>query len=145
AADCGMMGYGKADQKSAGIQLRQRSRAFVFADSDAPDSALLLVVAELPLVFDSVRQEVLRRLAASYGTRYTDANTMITCTHTHCGPGGYSHHTLYNVTTGGFHPKTFEAIVNGIVESVAFAHADVAPARLVLAFGELRDASINRS
>jgi neutral ceramidase len=145
AADCGMMGYGKADQKSAGIHLRQRSRAFVFADSDAPDSRLLLVVAELPLVFDSVRQEVLRRLAASYGARYTDANTMITCTHTHCGPGGYSHHTLYNVTTGGFHPKTFEAIVDGIVESVAFAHADVAPARLALAFGELRDASINRS
>src|SRR5438045_9797777 len=94
AADCGMMGYGKADQKSAGIHLRLRSRAFVVADAAAPQAPFLLVVAELPLVFDSVRQEVLRRLAAEYGTRYTDANTMITCTHTHCGPAGYSHHTM---------------------------------------------------
>ncbi len=145
AADCAMMGYGKADQKSAGIHLRLRSRAFVFAAADAPDAPFLLVVAELPLVFDSVRQEVLRRLAAEYGPRYTDANTMITCTHTHCGPGGYSHHTLYNLTTGGFHPKTFGAIVDGIVESASSAHADLAPARLALAFGELRDASVNRS
>lgn len=144
-ADCGMMGYGKADQKSAGIHLRLRSRAFVFAESDEPDAPVLLVVAELPLVFDSVRQAVLGRLAELYGTRYTDANTMITCTHTHCGPGGYSHHTLYNITTGGFHPKTFAAIVDGIVESVQLAHADIAPATLALAFGELRDASVNRS
>lgn len=145
SAECGMMGYGKADQKSAGIHLRLRSRAFVFATDDAPDAPFLLVVAELPLVFDSVRQEVLRRLAERYGTRYNDANTMITCTHTHCGPGGYSHHTLYNITTGGFHPKTFAAIVDGLVESIDYAHADIAPARLALAFGELHDASVNRS
>lgn len=145
AADCGMMGYGKADQRSAGIHLRLRSRAFVFADTAAPDEPVLLVVAELPLVFDSVRQEVLRRLAVEYGDRYTDRNTMLTCTHTHGGPGGYSHHRLYNFTTGGFHPKTFAAIVDGIVESVAYAHADLGPARLTLAFGALYDASINRS
>ncbi len=146
AAGCGMMGYGKADQKSAGIHLRQRARAFVFADADDPaPPPVLIVVAELPLVFDSVRQEVLRRLAAIFGDRFTDANMMITCTHTHCGPGGYSHHTLYNVTTGGFHPKTFGAIVDGIIESIEAAVADLAPARLALATGELGDASVNRS
>jgi neutral ceramidase len=144
AADCGMMGYGKADQKSAGIHLRLRSRAFVFASS--PDGPrILLVVAELPLVFDSVWQEVLRRLSARFGDRYTDVNTMLTGTHTHCGPGGYSHHTLYNMTTGGFHHRTFGAIVDGIVESITHADGDVAPARLALAFGELHDASVNRS
>src|SRR5438445_13733709 len=85
AADCAMMGYGKADQKSAGIHLRLRSRAFVFADADTPDAApLLLVVAALPLVVDSVRQDVLRRLADDCGPRYLDANTMTHCPHTHC-------------------------------------------------------------
>ncbi|MFN2561324.1 MAG: neutral/alkaline non-lysosomal ceramidase N-terminal domain-containing protein, partial [Jatrophihabitans sp.] len=44
AADCGMMGYGKADQKTAGIHLRQRSRAFVFADADAPREPPILLV-----------------------------------------------------------------------------------------------------
>ncbi len=142
AADCGMMGYGKADQRSAGVHLRLRARAFVFC---ADYARLLLVVAELPLIFDSVRQEVLRRLAAAYGDTYTDVNTMLTCTHTHCGPGGYSHHALYNATTNGFHPATFAAIVDGIVEAVGHAHADVAPASLSLAVGELHDASTNRS
>ncbi|MDT4919801.1 MAG: neutral ceramidase, partial [Pseudonocardiales bacterium] len=75
----------------------------------------------------------------------TEANTMLTCTHTHCGPGGYSHHFTYNATTGGFRPKTFAAIVDGIVESVEAADADFAPADLALAFGELHDASVNRS
>jgi neutral ceramidase len=142
AAGCGMMGYGKADQKSAGIHLRLRARAFVFATDSA---RVLLVVAELPLIFDSVRQEVLRRLAERYGALYSEVNTMLTCTHTHCGPGGYSHHALYNMTTGGFHPRTFGAIVDGIVEAAERAHADVAPAELTLAVGELADASTNRS
>src|SRR5581483_438143 len=46
---------------------------------------------------------------------------------------------------GGFHPKTFEAVVAGIVESVQRAHDDLAPAQLALAVGQLRDASVNRS
>lgn len=29
AADCGMLGYGKSDQRTAGIHQRLRSRAFV--------------------------------------------------------------------------------------------------------------------
>lgn len=32
AADCGMLGYGKSDQRTAGIHQRLRSRAFVFRD-----------------------------------------------------------------------------------------------------------------
>ena len=40
---------------------------------------------------------------------------------------------------------TFAAIVDGIVEAIARAHADLAPADLRLAHGELHDASINRS
>jgi neutral ceramidase len=144
AAECGLLGYGKADQRSAGIHLRLRSRAFVLATS-ADGPRLLLVVAELPLVFDSISRAVLARLAIRFGDRYTEANTMLTCTHTHCGPGGYSHHFTYNATTGGFRPKTFAAIVDGIVESVEAADADLAPTELSLAFGEVHDASVNRS
>ncbi len=92
-----------------------------------------------------MHQAVLRRLAETYGDRYTAANTMITATHTHCAPGGYSHHLLYNSNTKGFRPKTFGALVDGIVEAVAAAHADLAPSALSLAHGELHDASVNRS
>jgi neutral ceramidase len=93
----------------------------------------------------SVTDEVLSRLGSRFGDRYVDANTLITTTHTHAGPGGYCGHLLYNLTTNGFHPKTFEAIVAGIVESVERADADVADSEVSLAHGELRDASANRS
>jgi neutral ceramidase len=141
-AGVGMLGYGKAGQRTAGIHTRLRSRAFVIAQGD---SRVLLIVNDLPLVFDSIHREVLRRLAAQHGDHYTERNVMITATHTHCGPGGYSHHLLYNTTTNGFRRKTFEAIVDGITEAVRRAHDDLAPAELSLVHGELWDASVNRS
>jgi len=145
-AGVGMLGYGKADQRTEGIYTRLRARAFVIAEP-GPDatSRVLLVIAELPLIFESIRRAVLDRLATRYGDTYTEANVMLTATHTHCGPGGYSHHLLYNTTTGGFRPATFAAIVDGMCEAVDRAHADVAPADLVLTQGELHDASANRS
>jgi neutral ceramidase len=144
AAECGMLGYGKADQQTAGIHTRQRSRAFVIAEPD-DGARVLIVVNDLPLVFDSVHQEVLRRLQDRFGDRYTAENVMITATHTHCAPGGYSHHLLYNSNTKGFRPRTFAALVDGIVEAVERAHSDVGPAQLYLSHGQLKDASVNRS
>ncbi len=141
-ADCGMLGYGKSEQRTAGIHLRLRARAFIFEDGA---QRVLLVVAELPLPMQSVTDEVLARLAATHGNRFTDENTVITTTHTHAGPGGYCGHLLYNLTTSGFHPATFEAIVAGIVESVTHAQADLADAEVVLAHGDLHDASANRA
>jgi neutral ceramidase len=146
AAECGMLGYGKVEQRTAGIHLRLRSRAFVFqAGPQEVNSRLLLVVAELPLPMQNVTDEVLRRLANSYGDTYRAQNTLITTTHTHSAPGGYCGHLLYNLSTSGFRPATFGAIVDGIVESVRSAHEDVAPAEVTLSHGELRDANINRS
>jgi neutral ceramidase len=143
-AGCGLLGYGKADQVSAGLHTRLRTRAFVFLDS-ATQQRVLLCVSDLPLMFESVHREVLSRLGQRFGDRYLDVNTMLTVTHTHCGPGGYSDHLLYNTTTHGFHPVTFEAIVSGIVEAVERADVDVAPASITLTSGELKDASVNRS
>ncbi|MGB8402810.1 MAG: neutral/alkaline non-lysosomal ceramidase N-terminal domain-containing protein, partial [Mycobacterium sp.] len=141
-AACGMLGYGKADQRTAGIHLRQRCRAFVIDDGD---TRVLLVVAEIPLPMQNVTDEVLRRLGSRFGTTYTEQNTLVTVTHTHSGPGGYCGHTLYNMTTNGFHPKTFGAIVDGIVDAVQYAHDDLAEAQLALIHGELHDANVNRS
>jgi neutral ceramidase len=143
-AGCGLLGYGKADQVSKGLHTRLRTRAFIVVDPTT-QQRLLLCVSDLPLMFDSVHREVLRRLAAEFGDVYTERNVMLTVTHTHCGPGGYSHHRLYNTTTHGFHPVTFGAIVDGIVEAVERAHADIAPATLTLAHGTLENASVNRS
>ena len=143
AAACGMLGYGRMRQQTNGIHTRLRSRAFVIADEDG--GRVLLSVNDLPMVVHSVWREVLDRLGERHGDTYTERNVMITATHTHCGPGGYSYHRLYNSNTHGFRPLTFAAIVDGIVEAAERAIADVGPATLTLAHGELRDASVNRS
>ncbi len=143
-AECGMLGYGKAYQRTKGLHTRLRSRAFVIAD-EASGRRLLLSINDLPMIFDSVHREVLARLARGYGGVYSDANVLITATHTHCGPGGYSHHRLYNSNTGGFRPQTFGAIVDGILEAVDRAHTDMKPSALTLGHAELHDASSNRS
>jgi neutral ceramidase len=137
-AEVGLLGYGLAEQQAEGLHTRLRARAFAFTQGGR---RLLLIVCDLPLVFSSVTQAVVARLPAAY----TEANVVITATHTHCGPGGYSHHAVYNGNSGGFRPQTFRAIVDGIVEAARRAVADLEPATLRLARGELHDASVNRA
>ncbi len=144
AAESGMMGYGSLTQNTTGIHQRQRSRAFVIVDR-ASSRRVVFVQADLAMVFSSVHKAVLQRLRQQYGDLYTRDNVMLTANHTHSGPGGHSHYTLYNVTTLGFHGATFTAIVDGITESVRRAHDDLGPATLSLGHGELTDASVNRS
>jgi neutral ceramidase len=142
AAEVGMLGYASLDQTSAGIHTRQWARSFVVADGA---QHVAFVSAEIDFVTQAVHQEVLRRLATRFGGRYTEANLVLTATHTHSGPGGFSHHLLYNLTTLGFEAKTFEAIVAGIVRSVAAADADLAPGTVKIAEGTLTGANVNRS
>ncbi|SDQ87918.1 neutral/alkaline ceramidase [Actinopolyspora saharensis] len=145
AAENGMMGYARIGQRTTGIHQRQRARAFVVAEHDRPDRRVAVVVVDAGMVFGCVREAVLKRLAERLGNRYTHRNLLLTATHTHAAPGGFSCHTLYNVTTVGFQPGTFEALVTGITAAIERADANLAPGRLGLARGELSGASVNRS
>ncbi|MEW1682336.1 neutral/alkaline ceramidase [Streptomyces sp. NPDC093594] len=143
-AEVGMMGYGRFDQQAAGLHTRLRARAFVVVE-EASGRRVLLIVADSPMIFESVHRAVLRRLKQAYGDLYTEQNVLITATHTHAGPGGYSHHLLYNTTTFGFHKATFEAVADGLFEAARNAHEDLAPSELLLSHGTLTGASVNRS
>ncbi|XXF79948.1 neutral/alkaline non-lysosomal ceramidase N-terminal domain-containing protein [Myxococcaceae bacterium GXIMD 01537] len=144
AAEIGMMGYAQLAQKTAGVHQRLRSRAFVIA-SPCNGKRAVFVSADAGQVFQGVKQQVMERLRATYGTLYTDENVLLSATHTHSGPGGFSHYALYNLTTLGYDAQGFEAIVDGIYQSIVRAHANLAPGGLRLASGDLLDASINRS
>ncbi|WP_017973340.1 neutral/alkaline ceramidase [Actinopolyspora halophila] len=144
-AENGMMGYARIGQRTTGIHQRQRARAFVVAEHDRPDRRVAVVVVDAATIFGCVREAVLARLSDRFGDRYTGRNLLLAATHTHATPGGFSCHTLYNVTTIGFQPGTFEALVTGTTEAVERADADLAPGRLGLARGELSGASVNRS
>jgi neutral ceramidase len=150
AAQVMMMGYVKPGQNTSGIHLRLRSRAFVVA-SPCNGQRAVFVSADLGMLFQSVQQAVMRKLHERYGDAlYTDANVLLSATHTHAGPGGYSSHSLYNHTflgipIIGFVPQNFDAIAEGIFQSIVRAHDNVAPGRILVATGELAGASSNRS
>ncbi|MDO5731291.1 neutral/alkaline non-lysosomal ceramidase N-terminal domain-containing protein [Corynebacterium sphenisci] len=139
----GMNGYAVPEQASSGLHQRQFARAFVFAD--AADRRLVHVTADMGLMFQSIQQEVLRRLAARYGALYHEGNVLIGASHTHVAPGGTSGHLLVDITTMGFRPVTFEATVAGIVSAIERAHADLAPGAIALTVGTVGDAGVNRS
>ncbi len=143
-AEAGMLGYADPSQVSAGLHQRQRVRAFVVVDRRT-GRRVVHVTADLPLMFQSVRDAVLARLKQRFGALYGERNVMLTVTHTHSGPGGYAHHHLYNITTYGFHERTFAAAVDGITSAVVRAHRDLAPSTLSLATTRLDNASAQRS
>jgi len=144
AAERGMMGYAMVDQQTAGIHFRLRSRAFVF-ESPANGKRAVFVSADLQGISQGVQQAVMEKLRAKYGSLYRDENVLISATHTHSGPGGFFTYALYNLTTFGFDRQNFNAISEGIFQSIVRAHDNVGPATAKLAEGDLLDASINRS
>lgn len=144
AAELGMMGYAMVDQKTAGIHMRLRARAFLI-ESPCNGKRLVYVSADLGQIFQSVKQGVVKRLVATYGDVYSDENVILSATHTHSGPGGYSHYALYNLTILGYDQQNYDAIVNGIFQAIVRAHNNAKPATIELAAGDVNDASMNRS
>jgi len=144
AAELGMMGYAQVGQKTAGIHTRLRSRAFVLA-SPCNGKRVAVVSADLGMIFQGVKQQVVERLQATYPGVYSDANVLLSGSHTHSGPGGFSHYALYNLTVLGYDRQNFDAIVNGIYQSIVRAHGNLAPGTIKIARGDLLGASINRS
>ncbi|MER0245659.1 neutral/alkaline ceramidase [Streptomyces sp. HSW2009] len=143
AAEVGMMGYARLDQRTSGIHTRQWARAFVLEQPGG--GRTVFVSTDVGMIMQGVHQEVLRRLGDRLGSRYTESNVVLTATHTHAGPGGHGHDVLYNLTTLGHQKKTYEAIVSGIVAAVVAADADRAPGTVKIATGELHGANVNRS
>ena len=146
----GMMGFADELQKTFEIDMPLFSRAFIIAKNiSQPISTdcTAIVVADIWSCTQEVKTEAIRRLNtnASLAGLYNVENVLITGTHTHSGPGGYSHYFLYNLTCGGFDQHNFDIIVNGIVLSILKAHNNLAPGRIYKNTGVVDDCGHNRS
>ena len=140
-----MWGFGRADQLTKGIHIRQRSRAFVIAQASDPEKRIVFVSVDLGSIEHHVTLAVIDELQSRYGAAYGLNNVIISATHTHAGPGGYWHSRLDNGFDGGFYPQHFEAIVEGITDSVVDAHNDLQSGEIFIGTGELTNAGANRS
>jgi neutral ceramidase len=151
AAEVGMMGYSMPYQKTEGIQMRLRSRAFVVASKDR-SKCVAVVSADLGQLFHAVKHEVVKKLQADTNLRdendnplFHDANVMLSATHTHSGPGGYSNYALYNLSVLGFDEDNFNCIVEGIYNSIVKGYGNLLPGKIFIKKGDLFDAAKNRS
>jgi neutral ceramidase len=145
AAEVGMMGMSSIEQKTEGIESRLFSRAFIIGDQET-NKRVVIVSADIWSCTIAVKSEVVNRLKKIYGAGlYTNENVLISGTHTHSGPGGYSHYALYNLAILGFDKQNFEAIVNGIFESIKRAHNNLSPGKIFINKGDIEDCGWNRS
>lgn len=127
-------GYTDFNQKGAGLLMRTRSRAFVISDGQ---KRVALVTVDIPLLSSGVHYEAIEKLKERFGDLYTEQNVVISATHTHSAPGAFFKTHLLNLFAGlGFSPANFNAIVNGIYESVVKAHNNLTPARIAYSSGE---------
>lgn len=145
AADVGMFGYARAGQTTAGIHTRLRARAFIIAERGDPADRVAFVVCDLGAMFHEIQQAVVANMQTAHGDLYRLDNVVLTATHTHSGPAGYSNYMAKTPLGGAMHRVHMDAIIDGITDALMQAHADLAPGYLVLGQGEVEDAGAQRS
>lgn len=143
AADVNMMGYANMEQIVSGVHFRLRARTFIVAEPQGKRVAF--VNLDACMASQIVTIKVLERLKARYGNLYTEQNVAISGIHTHAGPGGYLQYVVYIVTSLGFVRQSFDAVVNGIEQSIIQAHENLRPGSIFVNKGELLDAGVSRS
>nr|XP_003229437.2 PREDICTED: neutral ceramidase [Anolis carolinensis] len=144
-AEVPFMGYASMDQSGAGMISRQYCRAFIFADPNNSTQRVVFVTAEIGMISQRVRLAVMQQLKNRYGDLYGPDNVVLSGTHTHSGPGGYFQYTIYMISSRGFIKPSFNAIVNGILESIATAHENMVKGRVFINKGLVENTQINRS
>lgn len=144
------MGWENLFQVFSGLHMRQYARAFTIA-SPCNGQRVLMVSTDIGLMWPGVRFGVLQAIAADaeLSKFYRPENVMLSATHTHQGPAGYSHDDGGNLFHYGFDEIVYDTIVNGMVEAIRLAHANIQAhpqtAAITLADGELLNTNINRS
>jgi neutral ceramidase len=139
-----MEGYAKSDQIAEGIRQRLRSRAFII--KDATEKSAVFVSADIALLFGGIKEGVIKKLRENgYGNQYTAENVMVSATHTHASISGCAYYAMYNLSAKGFCEQNYNAIVNGIYNSIVNADQNLEPGYIEINQGRLDGVSVNRS
>lgn len=130
-----MHGYGQWHHRPRTRRTPLFARA-LFVRDDA-GRALIFCCLDLGYVTHAMRAGACATLRERLGDAFDEAGFVLTCTHTHSGPGGCTHDALYNVVTPGFVPAHLEAVVAATVAAVLEARETAAPTELGLVRGDL--------
>ncbi|MCF2151396.1 neutral/alkaline non-lysosomal ceramidase N-terminal domain-containing protein [Desmonostoc muscorum LEGE 12446] len=143
-----MQGMADPSQKIRGVESKLYARTFVITDATDKDlkKPVVIVIADIWASVEAVKTAVIKRLKSQPKFQsLNEENVLISGTHTHSGPGGFSHSALYEYATGGFDTHTFECVVSGIVKSIQKAFNNLAPGKIYINKGIIADCGRQRS
>lgn len=130
-----MHGYGNPSHRALGVHSPLFARALYLEDGRGV--GLVFCCLDLGYVTHAMREALRLRLQERMGDAFAEERLVLTCTHTHSGPGGCSHDVMYNLVTPGFVPAHVEAIVAAACEAILAAWQGAAPVELALAEGDI--------
>ena len=141
------MGYADLDQIGTGLRQRIYTRAFIIGNPNSTSERIVYLVLDTQSGDTAVRNGILQGLAdmGSEYSIYTKDNVAVTGTHSHSGPGAWLNYLLPQVTTKGFDPASYNAIVQGSLLAIQRAHESLTTGTISIGTTELTDGNINRS
>lgn len=144
AGEIVMQGFAVSSQTTGGIHTRLRSRAFIIGDGAR---RVVFVSTDLGMLFQMVKLKVCEKIADDpvLSQYYNEQNVLLSATHSHNGPGGYSGYFLYDATVQGFVWQNFNAIVDGIYQSIKLAHNNLKWGRIFINQGTIEGCGGNRA
>jgi neutral ceramidase len=131
----GLLGWAYRHNVVTGVAMPLCARAFVLEQQDG--GRVAIVVAEVGFITQGLRQAVVDELERRPALGLSDERIMLTATHTHSGPSGFSHVMFYSATSPGYSAKVFGGLVQGIVSAVEQAVTALVPGRVGLKSGRI--------
>lgn len=125
-----MHGYGQPSHKAKRSETPLYARTIVLYD--ALGKSLIWTCLDTGYVTFAMRSKCIEILNEQSYPGFDENTFVLTCTHTHSGPGGCSTDVLYNLVTPGHQPVHLNAVVNAVVQSVQTAHHQCQPSTLYL-------------
>jgi len=146
-AELEFMGYADLGQIGTGLRQRLYARSFIIGDPNNENDRVVYIVLDTQSGDTAIRYGILDGIAAlgSDYAKYSQSNVALTGTHSHSGPAAWLNYLLPQITSKGFSPQSYEAIVNGTVLSVKRAHESLTTGTLSYGTVDILDANINRS
>lgn len=128
-----MFGWGYPQNRPMSVARPLFARALA-VEHVPSQKRLVYVVCDLGMISESVRAHVLCQLAE---LDLPESAVMLTATHTHSGPSGFSSYLFYAMAGPGYSRRVHDTIVAGIVTAIRDALAALQPAQLRVGRGDV--------
>ncbi len=140
-----MLGWGDPNHKVKGQATPLYARTVAIKDPNT-GKRLVMICLDSCFITEALRYAVVEELKKTAGIE--DSEIIISATHTHSAPGGFSSYLVYSLSTNGFSPKIFDSYYQGCIQSANEALARMEPAEIRFtagAFEKDKPVAFNRS